>query len=202
MLILRCLLVLNWLQDAANLATVAGALGILFAVLSVHFARNTFHQGVIASCTSRFQELVSELANPDPATLLKYLELCNEELFYFEAGYLPQPVVDEWVDGMLGFIGFWRNGQPLALLDLQPASHLTTDLQNQLRHYLRLRYAFEADAAAEQRILAARQWDTADAQEATAVRAQAIVEVLRNLRRYNKKPFYCHLRRARKWRVF
>lgn len=34
----------------------------------------------------------------------RYVDLCNEELFYCEAGYVPEVVVREWLNGMTDFL--------------------------------------------------------------------------------------------------
>lgn len=189
------------LAEAANWATIAGAVGIVLAVISLYITRNTFHQNVIASCANRFQKLAPKLANPKPSTVQKYLELCNEELFYFEAGYLPQPVVDEWVEGMLGCIGFWRGGQMLTLFESLTPSRLAIDWKTQLGSYPRLQYAFTLADSGQQRIIAARQWDVSNEDKDAAARAQAVLEVLRNLSCYQKQSFFRHLRRVRHWQL-
>jgi hypothetical protein len=95
------------LEIISQLATIAGVLGLLGAFLSWRQSRDTFHQAVIVSCTTRFQKLSPKLqANELSAkTVTQYLELCNEELFYFEKKYLLQAIIDEWVEGMVGLIG-------------------------------------------------------------------------------------------------
>lgn len=184
------------LQDAANIATIVGAIGVVAAVFSLFFARDTFHQSIIADCAKRFQQLAAQLTSPTIDALTAYLELCNEELFYFEKRYLPQAVVDEWVEGMLGYLGLWHHDEPLGLPLLLPPSLPVTTIRTYLSRYPRLHHALSVDAAAVNRIREVNR-----AQQADAARAQAVLEVLANLYRYQQQPFYAHLRRMRGWQL-
>lgn len=102
----------NFLELLSFLATILGAGALVATYLSWLEGRKTLHFSVIASCATRYQKLADDLANAEkPLTVKKarqYLDLCNEELFYFETDYLPLPVVLEWLDGMLSSIPLRR----------------------------------------------------------------------------------------------
>lgn len=34
----------------------------------------------------------------------RYVDLCNEEIFYFKHNYLPNEIVDEWLEGMIYYL--------------------------------------------------------------------------------------------------
>ena len=36
--------------------------------------------------------------------MIEYIDLVNEELFYFQNGFLPRVVAEEWLDGMIDMI--------------------------------------------------------------------------------------------------
>jgi hypothetical protein len=58
------------------------------------------------ACIQRFQELLPSLDSDKVAErdILRYLDLCNEELFYFQQRYLRNEVALEWIDGMVRFL--------------------------------------------------------------------------------------------------
>ncbi|MBC6612418.1 hypothetical protein H8B15_15955 [Hymenobacter sp. BT507] len=190
------------LEALDHIATILGVAGILFALLSWRSSRNSFHHTVITSCTSRFQELSLKLLTQLPLSkeaVQQYLELCNEELFYFESKFLPQPIIDEWLDGMLSFIHLRReDGSLFQLAEVTPSPE--TDLsppfpaeyQQFLQNYPRLNYAFRVTPAAEKTINSVHSEYGSD-----AARAEMVLTVLANLRSYKEQPFLKHLHRAR-----
>lgn len=192
------------LEIISQLATIAGVLGLLGALFSWRQSRDTFHQGVIVSCTTRFQKLSPKLQVDDLSakTIMQYLELCNEELFYFEKKYLPQAIIDEWVEGMVGLIGLWCNNELLPSTSQAPAEvHKTASrLYQAAVGYPRLCHAFTIKPEAKRRIEQAGNDALAYKQgqaKADVMRAQMVLEVLANLRQYQQLPFYTYLRLRR-----
>ncbi|MCR5886676.1 hypothetical protein LRS06_02575 [Hymenobacter sp. J193] len=193
---------LQLLEALSYIATILGAGGLLFALRSWQSSRDSLHHQVIINCTSRFQELSPKLAQLPLANeaLQQYLELCNEELFYFESNFLPQPIIDEWLDGMLSFICLRRkDGSYFQLVattsssvpDLSPP--FSAEHQLLLENYPRLDYAFQLTPKAEKAI------DNVLQQHGSkAARAQMVLTVIDNLQSYKEEPFLKHLRRARK----
>lgn len=63
---------------------------------------------IITSCTTRFQEIVDMIDSSDQEEkkrgYRKYIDLCNEEIFYFQQKYILEEVMKEWLDGMLNYI--------------------------------------------------------------------------------------------------
>lgn len=67
------------------------------------------------SCIDRYQQLLpalnrsssrvgSALQESDRDAIRAYLDLSNEELFYFKARYLPRAVAIEWTEGILAVL--------------------------------------------------------------------------------------------------
>jgi hypothetical protein len=58
----------------------------------------------------RWQEIAPDLeralreGNSEDEAIKRYVDLCNEELFYFIEGYLPQEVIREWLTGMVLYL--------------------------------------------------------------------------------------------------
>jgi hypothetical protein len=193
---------LKILEALSYVATILGAAGLLFALRSWRSTRDTLYHEVITSCTSRFQELSPKLAQLplSKEAVQKYLELCNEELFYFESKFLPQPIIDEWLDGMLSFILLRRkDGSLFQLQEPRPAPEsdasppFSAEHRQLLENYPRLDYAFQLTPTAEAKIRRVEKENDAD-----AARAQMVLTVLANLQLYQEQPFLKHLRRARK----
>lgn len=185
------------LETISQVATIAGAAGVLLAYLTLLQSRNSFHQTIIVSCTKRFQKLSPKLQGNDISdkTVQQYLELCNEELFYFEQKYLPQGIIDEWVEGMVSLIGVWHGGQCLL-----PASPHATLFYQQAKEYPRLRHTFTLSGHAQHQVAQAAHHQPAE-QQADRQRAQAVLEVLANLRQYQQQPFYAYLTSRRRERL-
>ncbi|MGI4886180.1 MAG: hypothetical protein ACRYFR_14585 [Janthinobacterium lividum] len=198
------------LESISQVATIAGVIGLGFAFLALRQSRASFHQTVIVSCTNRFQKLSPHLKVDSPTNkfVQQYIELCNEELFYFENEYLPQAIIDEWLEGMLYFIGLWR-GKELLFLPGQPENcpqsesegrRFATQMHEEAKKYPRLCQAFTISADAKQRIeYAPSRYPEAKSTDdkSDVMRAQMVLEVLTNLSAYEQKPFYTYLRRMR-----
>ena len=83
-------------------------LSIGFTAVTVQLNRKQLNFSAIISCTKRFQEIIGQLKSADPAlkagTVKRYVDLCNEELFYFKHKYLPDEIIDEWLEGMIYYL--------------------------------------------------------------------------------------------------
>ncbi len=96
------------LQILAYVAQIAGGIGILAAAATFLVHRNQLNFDVITNCNQRFQEIVVDLKAGDgpqeKRARERYVDLCNEELFYFANGYLPREVIEEWLEGMFDYL--------------------------------------------------------------------------------------------------
>jgi hypothetical protein len=102
-----------------TLAAAAAAGSIWWAVRSYKVVQGQLGFDIIQSCMTRFQNIVADLENiPIPAgnhrdlgvshskraVAKRYIDLCSEELFYFQMGYVPELIMEEWIDGMLSYL--------------------------------------------------------------------------------------------------
>ena len=93
------------LEFFSFIATIIGGIAILFAVRDYSISRKQLHLSVLQSCVARFRDHFMDLSATSSSTLVRdYLDLVNEEMFYFEQQYLPLEVAHEWLDGMIHYI--------------------------------------------------------------------------------------------------
>jgi hypothetical protein len=95
---------MNW-QVIVGIANVIVALGVVVAITQININRKQLHFVIIARCIEEFRKL-GNLKNDSVSenTIRKYLDLVNEELFYFQHDYLPKELALEWLDGMIDYI--------------------------------------------------------------------------------------------------
>lgn len=81
------------------------ASAIVFAAIQIKINRKQLFLSTITKCVSDFREL-GQLSKDtkDTHILNKYVDLTNEELFYFQHKYIPKDVSKEWIDGMIDFM--------------------------------------------------------------------------------------------------
>ncbi|XSG75409.1 hypothetical protein ACP8Y2_00130 [Herpetosiphon llansteffanensis] len=102
----------DWITIAsafiAGLALVVSIIALWISSKQEKAMQKQFSFEIITSCTTRFQEILELIDSPDEKQKIrgykKYIDLCNEELFYFQQGYIPNDIVKEWLDGMIVFI--------------------------------------------------------------------------------------------------
>jgi hypothetical protein len=93
------------LIDWANVATIATAFGIWVAMVQLLINQKQLHLDTIKRCIDEFRNLTSPTnINYSDADATRYIDLVNEELFYFQHNYIPRVVAYEWIDGMLDYI--------------------------------------------------------------------------------------------------
>lgn len=129
--------VVVWIISAGSLA---------FAAYTYHLSKKQFNFAVITSCTDRFQKIMGQLKSEDEGERLRatkqYVDLCNEELFYFKNRYLPDEVIDEWIEGMIYYLPHLEDGKNVN----QGSDHLVEIIEkNLLEDYPRIRNAFIVD---------------------------------------------------------
>jgi hypothetical protein len=99
---------MHMLQTLAYISQIAAGIGILVAVFTFLVHRNQLNFDVIMNCNERFQAILLDLETGNSArdelAKRRYVDLCNEQLFYFSNGYLPSEVIEEWLDGMIDYL--------------------------------------------------------------------------------------------------
>ena len=95
----------DFLEVLSFIATIVGGIAIVLAARDYSVSRKQMHLSVLESCIMRFRENFSDL-NPQSSIeqITAYINLVNEELFYFEHQYLPKEVAEDWIDLMIDII--------------------------------------------------------------------------------------------------
>lgn len=97
---------INTYKDLIQIITwVVGSLSILGAVISYWYSKKHLNFNVIFNCNKRFQNIRTSLASEkNNEAAKKYIDLCNEEIFYYQNSFVPKIIMREWVDGMIFYI--------------------------------------------------------------------------------------------------
>ncbi len=102
------------LESLAYLAQIVAVGVLIYAARSYLLQRQQLNYDVITNCTQRFQEILPGLYSDDDKereqSKIRYVDLCNEELFYFAEGYVPPDVIREWIDGMVLYLPHHNDG--------------------------------------------------------------------------------------------
>lgn len=102
----------HWSTIVANIVTSLGIFVFIGIYLAHRQSQNQFKFTVMLSCIDRFQQLSPLLRgdNEDLSRLKKYVDLTNEEFFYFQREYIPKEVIVEWMDSIVDFFPIYVNG--------------------------------------------------------------------------------------------
>jgi hypothetical protein len=133
-----------WIITA--LASLAGALSLAYVAYTYHLNKKQLNFSVITSCTERFQRIMGQLKAANEAerkfTVKQYIDLCNEELFYFKHKYLPDEIIDEWIDGMIYYLPHYMGEKNVN----ESSDYLKEIIEfNLLEDYPKIKKAFKVD---------------------------------------------------------
>ncbi len=108
---------LNWTTVAANIATALGISAFAIYYFSHRQNQRQFGFTVMISCIERFQQLMPQFSAESGRNdiLKKYVDLTNEEFFYFQNGYIPKPVMAEWMDSIIEYFPIYIGSQVLPI---------------------------------------------------------------------------------------
>ncbi|MEM7655596.1 MAG: hypothetical protein AAF399_05660 [Bacteroidota bacterium] len=124
------------LEVASFIATIIGGIAILSAVRDYSTNRKQLNFSALESCIVRFREEFLHLGEDSPEKLIvDYIDLINEELFFFEEHFLPKSVAAEWIDGMVERLPLYSPGGEL----LNPGSSLKVVHQQRILEQYRFR---------------------------------------------------------------
>lgn len=94
----------------ANIATVLGVVGVVFLFAQHYYNKDIRNLQLMQRCIDNFRTWYS---NPNKQVDFYYLELLNEELFYFQKKLIDKEVAIEWIEGILDYIIVYSPGGPL-----------------------------------------------------------------------------------------
>jgi hypothetical protein len=132
-----------------------------------------------------------DLTADQQGVVRQYLDLCNEELFYFQNRYLPTEVEVEWLDGMLEFIPLREAAAPIkagkvyftsaASVEQEGGYFSSLPFWSIVNSYPRLKAVFEASPAC---------WNKIEQSSDGQMRARVIAQLRRQIRRYHHSAPY------------
>ena len=138
--------ILDYVKEFFGIAVgIAGVVALFYAAHGYRTSKKQLSFAVIVSCTDRFQQIMPLLNSPDPLeksrATRQYVDLCHEELFYFMHGYLPEEIIDEWLDGMVYYFPHFNgHGQT------NTEQEFLLTLENDILHgYPRIRHCFSLE---------------------------------------------------------
>lgn len=103
------------LDIITNIASIINTLAIIGIFIGIIYSKKQLHINVITNCYSRFQDILTKLYDEnsinDKETIIRYLDLCNEQLFYCKYGYVPKIIALEWLQGMYYYLPHFVNGK-------------------------------------------------------------------------------------------
>ena len=137
---------INNLKDLLEiLVWLVGAFSLIYAAHSYKTSQKQLNFAVIVSCTERFQKTMPQLKSKYTVererAIKAYVDLCNEELFYFRHNYLPKEIIEEWLDGMIYYLPHFKNG-----INVNNSEHCLKEIDSKmLEEYPQIKEAFEID---------------------------------------------------------
>jgi hypothetical protein len=90
-----------WYEVGASIATMLSAGAIVVVIVEYFANRNVRNIQLMQRCIDNFRKWFSD---SNRKVDFFYLELLNEELFYFQKGMIQKKVAIEWIEGMLDYI--------------------------------------------------------------------------------------------------
>ena len=154
------------------------ALTILGAAISYKVSQKNLYLSAIAKCIQDFRAIEDLSSNSSPKAIKNYVGLVNEELLYFENGYLPSVIAREWIDGMLDFMPITNRNDEL--LNTENCNKiLRDDRHNYLKGYARIRMAFAVRGSYNFKLIYSNDLNKLEIQKTE--REKLIKEILRNL---------------------
>lgn len=103
----------NQIKDFAELFSyVITSFSLIAIWITYAISKKQIHFSAMEKCIYDFRTLLKEFKESKPENLNshieQYIDLINEEFFYFENNYLPKEVAIEWIDGMIDFLPFYN----------------------------------------------------------------------------------------------
>lgn len=138
----------HWSSILANIVTALGILSFIGLYLAHRQTQSQFRFTVMLSCIDRFQQLVPIIRNDenDTTRLKKYIDLTNEEFFYFQRNYIPKEVMIEWMDTIVEYLPIYTRNSSAPINYSTWIVKLIHD-ENLVKGYPRLLHALTIGAA-------------------------------------------------------
>jgi hypothetical protein len=128
----------DWMSFTTGLVTV---IGIFIIYHQVKINRKQLYLATISRCTERFVNFGDLHNTINEKDIHNYIELVNEELFYFQYKYLPKEIAYEWLDGMLDYLPL-TNKQGVIINSHQTIMKSKDERHLYLKDFPRIKHTF------------------------------------------------------------
>ena len=136
-----------WYEIGANMATMVGVLGLVFLIVEYQTNKNVRNVQLMHRCIDSFRQWSLKTM---PKVDFFYLELLNEEFFYFQKGMIQRKVSIEWVEGILDFIQVkGKDGIVLNNYNNQTDLETVPEWQGKQMFFARIQYFIETGLSKE-----------------------------------------------------
>ena len=169
----------QYIEEVEMITQVITALGVLIAVTAYSVSRKSLYLSTIEKCIEGFRNLKNLKKQPSREEIEEYVDLVNEELFYFQHGYLPIEIADEWIDGMIDFIPiFDKKGN--VLNPNNSIQDLAEKHEKYFQNYPRVVTAFTVKGSHDFKLIYSS--DAKSSTKRKSQRRKLIIEILKNLK--------------------
>lgn len=137
---------MEWTQIVSIILNIILIAIAAFATKQILINQKQLHIATISSCVAGYRLLggLKKTTN-DNVVLGKYIDLTNEELFYFQHDYLPLEVSKEWIDGMIDFMPI-TNAES-EIINKEYCLKYFVDYRDEMfKSYPRIKHAFELES--------------------------------------------------------
>ncbi|MFC4635792.1 hypothetical protein ACFO3O_17915 [Dokdonia ponticola] len=135
---------INTYKDLIELiALIVTSLSLIGLWISYAFSKKQMHFSTMDKCTKSYKDFLTLNSEIEDEIALEYIELVNEEFFYFENNYLPIEVMIEWIDGMIGFLPFYNKNGEFVKSRVLGYLKVEENANNLLYNYPRVRNAIQ-----------------------------------------------------------
>lgn len=156
---------------------------VIFTFYQLKVNQKQLHLSTITKCIIDFRNLgILTKETNDPVVLNHYIDLTNEELFYFQHKYIPEEVSKEWIDGMISFMPMTNRKHEILNADYC-VTHLALQRNEYLKGFPRVQNAFEISGEYDFDLIYSRDED--QRLKSTGERKKLIKEILKNIHRFD-----------------
>lgn len=170
-------------EITSSILSFIGVSAIIFAARQININRKQLFLSTITKCIDDFRNCGELKRQTDNSlTINRYIDLTNEELFYFQHKYIPDDISKEWIDGMIDFIPITDRGQKI--LNEEHCIKYIADNRSTLFHsFPRIQNAFEVGESYDFKLIFSM--DEKGRKERMRERKKLIDEIQKNIKQFD-----------------
>ena len=166
-----------------NITDTITSLGLLVAISVYIVYRKQLNLSAITKCIDEFRKLDDlNKTMSGGKTINRYIDLVNEELFYFQHKYIPKEVAKEWIDGMIDYVPI-TNKKMQILNQENCIDYFAMNRNELLKNFPRIQNAFEVNSNYDYTLIYSK--DEKQRIQRVKQREKLIAEILKNIKRFD-----------------